>query len=1528
VDIDDFTRSTVMSTQFEKLKEIFLVAVEKESPAERAGLLDQACAGNAVLRSRLEALLDADALLGAMLDRVPGGLAPTAQFEPIVEQPGSLIGSYKLLQKIGEGGMGLVFMAEQQRPVKRKVALKIIKPGMDTKQVVARFEAERQALALMNHPHIAQVFDAGETESGRPYFVMELVRGVPITEYCDQNNLTPRERLELFVPVCQAVQHAHQKGVIHRDIKPTNVLVTLHDGKPVPKVIDFGVSKAIHQEMTERTLFTNFAQMVGTPLYMSPEQAEMSGLDIDTRADIYSLGVLLYELLTGQTPFDGARLREAAFDEIRRIIREEEPLRPSTRLSTLGEALTAVSSHRKTDPARLSQLIRGDLDWIVMKSLEKDRTRRYGTASEFAADIERHLNDEPVVAGPPSVTYRLRKFARKHRGPVAAASAVFVSLALGLAVSLVLYAGAERLRHEAENSKFDADQAREAVTRKAGALQDALGEVTAERNLKNEALAAKDVALNRSEALRLTTHSANVLPRNPGLALLLATEAARRGPRLAPVNNAIFAALAECREVRTLVARPSFTEHEPAPLAVYGVSYSRDGSRVITLSGGTIHRSVTLNTRTDLFGTFIGQETLRSSLHLEVGTAQIWEAATGRLLTTIEAPPNQRFSTVEISPNSRILAATFGGPTLVKYSGGETHLYTDRVVRLYNIETGHERHTLRGHTDHVVAAVFSPDSRRILTASHDKTVRLWDVSTGAQVPGFRVKSAASLDAAEFSPDGRHVLTLSRGFDQSKEYADNPKRNDAGGANWKIDPPAGERDAVRALQLAEDRNWSRDWKASMVLPGSTITEADARPGARLWDAENGAAIPEPTAKSAAGASEEIMLARFNSNGRSVVTADRHGTVVIRAVDDRREALRFTPRQGTGIRLLELSRDGRHILICFDDDALAVYDFESGEQIGGLGAPVYSFLPAVVPRATGAAPPRVRGAFFDADSRRVFVMRGGEASAGSGIETGDGPGSIETGAVAILDAATMQEVGVFRGHSDEVIAGCLSPDGRNFATASLDGTARIWDVGGPEPVGTTIAATRASSRRSDERAKRIAALETPTVSQNGRFLVAASIDAFRRGEADDIAQIIDVETGAVVSRLVPAQPNDEPFFKEGLGGFFVTQFSPDGRRLLTVSADRHVRVIKPDIPSNQLFAMASEEWPVSHELPFKPVRVWDVATGRELFHLTGLKCAVNWASFSPDGRRILTRSTAGEDYCYVQPQDGTVVSSGRHRVADPAKAFIHVWDAANGRLYATVRDVLNPTHEWEASIAWRPDSHSFVAGSILCAWIDVENRKLTVIPGVGPHNTLLLSPDGKYLLSRDSDQAMLLDVSAATGAGAELEHFELAECGSEGEMSRHALRWVYAVTRQVPLGGRTSSIIAAAFSSDNRLIAATTADHAVQIWDVETGALRYVLRGHIRPAPQVCFSGDGHWLVTASDDRTARVWDVTTGAEFVTLQDHRRPVRSAVFSPDSQSVITSSADGTVRRMPIDPLKIALTRKPRELTPEERARYEVGE
>ncbi len=450
-----------MNESSAQIVSIFGEALDCQSPEERAAYLDRVCGNNADLRAKIEALLQAHHEAGDFL-RGPAASSDVAATgnRPSHEQPGTIIGPYKLLEQIGEGGMGVVYMADQQAPVRRRVALKIIKPGMDTRQVIARFEAERQALALMDHSNIARVLDAGATDSGRPYFVMELVRGIPITEYCDQNNLPVHERLQLFVQVCHAVQHAHQKGIIHRDIKPSNVLVTLDDGRAVPKVIDFGVAKAINQQLTEKTLFTNFAQMIGTPLYMSPEQAEMTSNDIDTRSDIYSMGVLLYELLTGTTPFDQQRLREAAYDEIRRIIREEEPPKPSTRISTLGDARTATAAHRQVDAHRLSQLVRGDLDWIVMKALEKDRTHRYDTANSLALDVERYLTDQPVEACPPSAAYRFRKFARRNRAALITTALIAGALVLGTVVSTWQAIRATRAERIAEDQRTEAEQQR------------------------------------------------------------------------------------------------------------------------------------------------------------------------------------------------------------------------------------------------------------------------------------------------------------------------------------------------------------------------------------------------------------------------------------------------------------------------------------------------------------------------------------------------------------------------------------------------------------------------------------------------------------------------------------------------------------------------------------------------------------------------------------------------------------------------------------------------------------------------------------------------------------------------------------------------------------------------------------------------------------------------------------------------------------------------------------------------------------
>jgi serine/threonine protein kinase len=450
--------------QNEKLEQLFSAALEKDTPGEREAFLDGACGDDADLRTQVQELLRVHGEVGSFLDVPPVDPNATVEYRPTHAADRTRIGRYKILQEIGEGGFGIVHMAEQQEPVRRKVALKIIKLGMDTKQVIARFEAERQALALMDHPNIARVLDAGATETGRPYFVMELVRGITITGYCDQNKLSAAERLELFLPVCHAVQHAHQKGIIHRDLKPNNVLVTLHDAKPVPKVIDFGIAKATSQRLTEKTLFTGFRQFLGTPEYMSPDQAEISGLDVDTRTDIYSLGVLLYELLTGTTPFDAKTLRGASYDEILRTIREVEPPTPSARLHTLSatQDAAAIARLRRSEPAALSRQLRGDLDWIAMKAMEKDRTRRYQTANDLAADIERHLRNEPVIAGPPGPAYKFSKFVRRHRFGVLGGSVVGAALLIGLSMATAGLIQANRARAALEVERDAATAARAA----------------------------------------------------------------------------------------------------------------------------------------------------------------------------------------------------------------------------------------------------------------------------------------------------------------------------------------------------------------------------------------------------------------------------------------------------------------------------------------------------------------------------------------------------------------------------------------------------------------------------------------------------------------------------------------------------------------------------------------------------------------------------------------------------------------------------------------------------------------------------------------------------------------------------------------------------------------------------------------------------------------------------------------------------------------------------------------------------------
>jgi eukaryotic-like serine/threonine-protein kinase len=504
-------------------EEVIFKAARRLPPGEpRDGYLAEACGGDEALRRRVQELLRVDEEEKSFLAAPAIGPAVTTDRPATRQGPGASIGAYKLLEPIGEGGMGTVWMAQQTEPVRRLVAVKLIKAGMDSAQVIARFEAERQALALMDHPNIARVLDGGTTDAGRPYFVMDLVKGVPITRYCDVHRLTPQQRLELFVPVCQAIQHAHQKGIIHRDLRPSNVLVALYDGKPAPKVIDFGVAKAAGQTLTDRTLVTGFGAIVGTVEYMSPEQAEINQLDIDTRSDIYSLEVLLYELVTGSPPFSRKELEKAGMLEMLRVIREQEPSRPSTKLST-AEGLPTLAANRGTEPAKLTRLVRGELDWIVMKALEKDRARRYETATGFAADVQRYLADEPVLACPPSAGYRLRKFVRRNKGPVAAAIVILFCLVAGIIGTSAGLVWAVRERDEKAQALIAETKARLAEQKMRDQAMSALRAMT--DDIENQMARATHLTEENKELLR------KIVKHFEGFAALTADDAESRAIR-------------------------------------------------------------------------------------------------------------------------------------------------------------------------------------------------------------------------------------------------------------------------------------------------------------------------------------------------------------------------------------------------------------------------------------------------------------------------------------------------------------------------------------------------------------------------------------------------------------------------------------------------------------------------------------------------------------------------------------------------------------------------------------------------------------------------------------------------------------------------------------------------------------------------------------------------------------------------------------------------------------------------------------
>ena len=982
---------------------------------------------------------------------------PTTETVAGATSAGAVVGPYHLLQLAGEGGMGEVWIAEQKEPVRRRVALKVIRAGMDTREVVARFTAERQALALMDHPAIAKVFDAGSTAEGRPYFVMEYVPGMAITEYCDRHKLTLRERLELFARVCEGVQHAHRKAIIHRDLKPSNILVSEVDGKPMPKIIDFGVAKATAQRLTAGTMLTRLGTVIGTLEYMSPEQADSGGEDIDTRADVYSLGVILYELLVGARPLDYGKL---ALADVLRRLREEDTPRPSTKFRTAAADSAAIARNRRTEPATLTRQLRGDLDAITLKALEKDRARRYGSPSELAADLQRYLRDEPVSAGPATMMYRARKFVSKHRWWIAAAAVFVAMLVAGVAVSTWEAVRANRERDRAVTATHEANAQKFAAFASASMAEDpersiilAMHAVNATMAFGQESLPAAETALHAAlmaSRVRLTLHGhldnvARVVFSPDGTVI-----ATGSWDGTAKLWNA-----ATGRQLETLPADPG--------RVVWAVGFSPDGKRVVTGGSGKVAKVWDAATGREL-GAFAGH------------AAPIMDAAfhpDGKRIATASGDGTVKLWDAETRREWLSLSAKGGVGCIVFSPDGARFLTCDRNgVTIWNTATGREVAALVGHQGAVLRAEFSPDGRRIATAGFDTTARVWDAASGRELVTFR-GHRQSVRWVTFSPDGKRVA--SGGIDRTVRL-------------W---------DAANGQELLMLRTGLSGAACLAFSPDGTRLAGTVNDVARLWDVSK---------------QEEVLAVRgsavaFSPDGSRLASGGRDSTATVWEVRSGRELLRLRGHDAA-VTDVSYSRDGTRLATASDDGTARVWDAGSGQEMVSLrghasGLTCVTFSLDGLRLATSGLDKTVR--VWDAGSgRELKTLRGLEDHVACVAFSPDGSRVVAASVdkkVMVWDARDGHVVLTWRAEklNDYLATVALSPDGSRVAAAGGN-TVSIWEAAtGKETRTFPAGRTRVSMVRFSPDARKLAV-----------------------GTADGSAVVFDAESGSGVLTLEGNQP----------------------------------------------------------------------------------------------------------------------------------------------------------------------------------------------------------------------------------------------------------------------------------------------------------------------------------------------------------------------------------------------------------------------